>query len=267
MDGLHAGAFEVPNPFNGRTARIPADPDAAPVIVFWSKDYGPFLDGGYGPELLRRGYRLLFHFTVNSENPLLEPNVRSLRERLRQIRQLTTLVPSEAVLWRFDPICFYQTEPRGLQHNLQDLERIGEAMAAAGIQRCVTSFASVYSKVARRVTRRGPCRFVELADAEKGEVLAWMMEKLAPLGIPLALCCQKSLLDAISGDLPGLTASACVSHQWVEAVYGPLGLSHRPDAGQRRSQGCGCQASKDIGSYRAQRCGHGCLYCYANPAG
>lgn len=266
MDGIQAGAFEVPNPFHGRTTQIPADPDAAPVIVFWSKDYGPFLDGGYGSALLRRGYRLLFHFTVNSEDPLLEPTVRPLAERLRQIRRLTALVPSEAVLWRFDPICFYQTERRGLQHNLKDLERIGHAMADAGIQRCVTSFVTVYSKVARRATRQGRCRFVDLADAEKGEILAWMMEKLSPLGIRLALCCQESLLDAIGGNLPRLTGSACVSHQWVEAVYGPLGLSHRPDAGQRRSQGCGCQTSRDVGSYRAHRCGHRCLYCYAHPA-
>lgn len=265
MDGIRAGAFLVPNPYNGRLARIPADPHEAPVIVFWSKDYDRFLTGQYGPALLRRGYRLLFHFTVNSENLLLEPNVRSLRERLRQIRQLTTLVPSEAVAWRFDPICFYQTGPRRLQHNLQDLERIGETMAAAGIKRCITSFAHIYPKVARRAMDRGSCRFVDLSESEKREILAWMVEKLTPLGIGVALCCQKPVLDAVGAGVQGLSASACLSHAWAEAVYGPLGLSHRADAGQRRSQGCGCHTSKDVGSYRTQPCRHRCLYCYANP--
>ncbi len=266
MDGICAKAFSVANPFNGRLSRIPADPQSAPVIVFWSKDYGPFLRGDYGPALLRKGYRLLFHFTVNSENPLLEPNVRPLRERLRHIRELTALVSPEAVCWRFDPICFYQTETRGLQHNLQDLERIGEAMARAEIRKCVTSFTHIYKKIARRATGRGSCRFVDLTDSEKGEVLAWVQEKLSPLGIRLALCCQKSLLDGLGGRVQGLEASACLSHRWMEAVYGPLGLSHRPDAGQRRSLGCGCHTSKDVGSYRAHRCRHRCLYCYANPA-
>uniref|UniRef100_A0A831ZU65 DUF1848 family protein n=1 Tax=Desulfacinum infernum TaxID=35837 RepID=A0A831ZU65_9BACT len=265
MDGIRAGAFFVPNPFNGRMARIPADPHAAPVIVFWSKDYGPFLSGGYGPELLRRGYRLLFHFTVNSENPFLEPNVPPLRERLGQIRRLTALVPPEAVRWRFDPLCFYQTADGRLQHNLQDLERIGQAAAEAGIRECITSFAHIYEKVARRATARGSCRFVDPPDSKKQEILAWMLEKLSPLGVRLTLCCQKSLLNALGEALPGLGASLCLSHAWIEAVYGPLGLSHRPDTGQRRSQGCGCHTAKDVGSYRTHRCRHRCLYCYANP--
>lgn len=266
MDGIRAGAFSVANPFNGRLSRIPSDPRWAPVIVCWSKDYGPFLRGGYGHELLRKGYHLLFHFTVNSENLLLEPNVRPLRERLFQIRELTALVSPEAVCWRFDPICFYQTETRGLQHNLQDLERIGEAVAQAGIRRCVTSFTHIYKKTARRAAGFGSCRFVDLTDTEKGEVLVWMQEKLSPLGIRLALCCQKSLLDGLRAAVQGLEGSACLSHQWIEAVYGPLELSHRLDAGQRRSLGCGCHISRDVGCYRAHPCRHRCLYCYANPA-
>lgn len=265
MDGVRAGTFFVPNPFNGRTVQVPADPHAAPVIVFWSKDYGPFLSGRYGPELLRRGYRLLFHFTINSENPFLEPNVAPLQERLRQIGRLTELVPPEAIRWRFDPICFYQTGDGRLQHNLHDLERIGYAVAEAGIRECITSFAHIYEKVARRATARGRCRFVDPTNGEKAEILTWMLEKLTPLGVRLALCCQKSVLEALGGVVSGLGASACLSHRWIEAVYGPLGLSHRPDTGQRRSQGCGCHASKDVGSYRTHRCRHRCLYCYANP--
>lgn len=266
MDGVGAGAFFVANPFNGRVARVPADPRAAPVIVFWSKNYGPFLRGGYGPELLRRGYRLLFHFTVNSENPLLEPNVPPLHERLRHVRQLTDLVPPEAVRWRFDPLCFYQTGDGRLQHNLQDLERIGSAMAHAGIRECITSFMHPYEKVARRAAAQGRCRFVDPPRTQKQEILAWMQEKLTPLSVRLTLCCQKSLLEAIGGAGCELGASACLSHPWIEAVYGPLGLSRRPDKGQRRSQGCECHTARDVGSYRTHPCPHRCLYCYANPA-
>jgi DNA repair photolyase len=64
----------------------------------------------------------------------------------------------------------------------------------------------------------------------------------------------------------GVRAGRCIDHHRLEQLYGGA-VSRRVDGGQRRSAGCGCHQSVDIGSYRLHPCRHNCLYCYANPVG
>ena len=63
----------------------------------------------YGEQLLKQGYHLFFNFTINSDNTDLEPNVPPLNERLDQLEHLCQRFGSDAVNWRFDPICFFKT--------------------------------------------------------------------------------------------------------------------------------------------------------------
>jgi hypothetical protein len=70
MEQLHKGFFEVVNPFNQRVSIVPATADRVHTLVFWSKNFGPFIDKGYGPQLQKRGYHLFFNFTINSDNPV-----------------------------------------------------------------------------------------------------------------------------------------------------------------------------------------------------
>jgi hypothetical protein len=92
-----------------------------------------------------------------------------------------------------------------------------------------------------------------------------MLAVLAPLGMALTTCCEKDLLARLPSGAR-VTAGRCIDHHRLEALYGGR-LSRRVDSGQRRSAGCGCHQSVDIGSYRLHPCHHNCLYCYANPAG
>jgi hypothetical protein len=108
MEGIEKGAFRVQNPISGQVMTVQATPDKVHTIVFWSKNYGPFLESGYGQELVRRGFHLFFHFTINSEDPILEPCIPSLEERLEQAQALSREFGTEAISWRFDPICFYK---------------------------------------------------------------------------------------------------------------------------------------------------------------
>ena len=263
MDGIAKGEFRVENPYNGRTAQVPATPEAVHTIVFWSKDFGPFLRGGYGEDLTDRGYHLFFNFTVNSRNPELEPRVPTLDRRLDQLEALCKRFSPSAVLWRFDPVCFYDT-PTGLRDNLGDFGHIATAAAGFGIERCITSFLDLYPKIQRRTGNGFGISFISPSLAKQKKTLLQLQAQLKPLGIALFTCCEKELLGALPPDT-GISPSACIPGKLLTQLYGE-GISLRKDSGQRAAAGCGCTVSRDIGSYRAHPCHHDCLFCYANPA-
>jgi len=85
---------------------IAATPDKVHTLVFWSKNFAPFIKDGFGQKLLAMGYNLFFNFTINSNSSLLEPRVPPLNQRLDQIEALCRNFGAGAVNWRFDPICF-----------------------------------------------------------------------------------------------------------------------------------------------------------------
>ena len=263
-ENLRSGCFHVKNPFNGKESVVPARPGDVHSIVFWSKDYGPFLRRNDGGRLLDAGYRLFFNFTVNSADGILEPGVPPLEDRLDQVAGLLRFCPPEAVTWRFDPICHYRTGPDGpIRDNLNGLMRIASHMGKLGITRCVTSFFQDYHKVRRRVARRAGFSFHFPPLDTKVEVILRVEKILAEEGIRLALCCQKDLLAALPGGST-ITGASCVDNELLAKLYGD-DVSLLRDGGQRAAQGCGCKRSRDVGDYRAQPCGHRCLYCYANP--
>ncbi|KPJ74861.1 MAG: hypothetical protein AMJ54_16460 [Deltaproteobacteria bacterium SG8_13] len=264
MDRITRGYFEVPNPYNQKVSVVPATTDRVHTIVFWSKDFGPFLKQDIGDKLLRRGFNLFFNFTLNSEVPLLEPRVPPLAERLRQLEALSRRFDPRVIHWRFDPICFFRSENGERQHNLVHLDRISEVAARAGIQRCITSFVDLYAKVRKRVARLPGMRFEEPHNGRKIASLLHMEELLRAKDITLSLCCEKELFESLP---PGsrIGQSSCIPNDVLAAVYGGK-LSLRKDSGQRVRQGCGCRVSSDIGSYRDHPCYHNCLFCYANPS-
>jgi len=88
MEQIKKEVFEVTNPYNRGKFIVPATPDKIHTIVFWSKNFAPFIKEGFGQKLLRMGYHLFFNFTINSDISLLEPWVPSLKQRLDQLRDL-----------------------------------------------------------------------------------------------------------------------------------------------------------------------------------
>lgn len=265
MDRIARGFFEVPNPYNRNVSVVPATADRVHTIVFWSKDFGPFLADGIGDKLLKRGFHLFFNFTVNSEAPLLEPRVPPLADRLGQLEELSRRFGPQVIHWRFDPICYFRSGNGGLQNNLDHFERIAAVAASAGLQRCITSFVDLYAKVRTRVARTGGgLRFEDPPPDRKIAILLQVEELLREKDIALHLCCEKELLDALPPD-SGIGPSSCIPNDLLMSVYGGR-LPLRKDTGQRLGQGCGCRVSSDIGSYREHPCYHSCLFCYANPS-
>jgi hypothetical protein len=148
--------------------------------------------------------------------------------------------------------------------NLHQFSTIAEHASELEVTTCITSFVDHYRKVQRRFNRRSKMALTDPPLQEKISTITELANQVEPLGINLQLCCEKDLLEALP---PGsaVTASACISNQRLEALYGP-GISLARDCGQRHSTGCMCSISKDIGSYNLQPCGHDCLFCYANPS-
>ena len=264
MAQIRKGSFEVVTPYNQRISVVPATSDEVHTIVFWSKNFGPFIDQNCGGQLLDQGYNLFFNFTINSIDAILEPNVPPLSERLEQLKYLSDHFGARSISWRFDPICYYQTGQGDVHHNLHDLDTIGDAAGAAGIERCITSFMDHYAKVRRRLALRRGMEFIDPPPADKGNTLVEMENRLSRHNIQLSICCEKEVLATLA---PGasVTTSSCIPNDLLMELYGGK-ISLRKDAGQRIKAGCGCKVSVDIGSYREQPCYHNCLFCYANPA-
>ncbi len=263
MDREARGRFDLVNPFNGRVRTFEANPGTVHTIVFWSKNYDPFLSQGCGEALQRRGYNLFFHFTLNSAASDLEPRLPALDARLSQLAELSQRFGPACINWRFDPVCFYRRrgEPR-VRDNLGDFNIIAATAARLGLSRCTTSFVDLYPKVRRRARTQG-LEFVTPSDEKRQQVLTMMVEVLAPLGIELATCCE-ARVHAETNGLHGVQPAACIDHGLLTALGGG-GLSQRRDRGQRIKQGCGCHQALDVGDYHRHPCGHGCLFCYANP--
>ena len=263
MEQIIKGMFEVTNPYNRRKFIVPASPDKIHTIVFWSKNFAPFIKGDFGQKLLRMGYNLFFNFTINSDIPLIEPRVPSLKQRLDQLRDLCRNYDPRSINWRFDPICFFKFEERVIKDTFHDFSRIAEWASQCGVTRCITSFMDHYAKINKRTKSIPGFSFIDPILSEKIEILLKMEKKLSEKKIDLYTCCEKEVQNALP---PGsnINKSSCIPNDLFVKIFGG-NLSLKRDTGQRSSKGCGCMISVDIGSYHLHPCYHNCLFCYANP--
>jgi hypothetical protein len=263
MEQIKKGVFEVINPYNRRKFIVPATPDSVHTIVFWSKNFAPFLKGRFGQKLLAMGYNLFFNFTINSDIPLLEPRVPSLKQRLDQLRDLSLNYDSKTINWRFDPICFFKFEEKIIKDNLHNFSRIATWASQCGVTRCITSFMDHYTKIKKRIKLIPGFSFIDPILSEKTGILLKLEKELSEKNIDLYACCEKEVLNALPSGL-NIRKGSCIPNDLFVKIFGG-DLSIKRDTGQRSSKGCGCMISVDIGSYHLHPCYHNCLFCYANP--
>lgn len=264
MEQIKKGVFEVSNPYNRRKVIVPATPDKIHTIVFWSKNFAPFIKGGFGEKLLSMGFNLFFNFTINSDIPLLEPRVPSLKQRLVQLRDLSRKYDPRNINWRFDPICFFEFKQNAIKDNLHDFSRIATWASQCGVTRCITSFMDHYAKLKKRIKSIPGFSFIDPILSEKVKILLKMEKELTEKNVDLYTCCEKEVLNALPLN-SNIRKSSCIPNDLFVKIFGG-DLSFKRDTGQRSSKGCGCMVSVDIGSYRLHPCYNNCLFCYANPA-
>ncbi len=306
MEQIEKGFFETINPYNRAKRVIDASCDNIHTIVFWSKNFRPFLESGSGEKLRKMGYNLFFNFTVNSRSKLLEPNIPPLKERLAQLEELCSRFKPEAVNWRFDPICFYncheadmdcapapqrikdfnehkksisdsvkselffiKKNDEKIENNLTDFKFIAEKAKECGISRCVTSFNDDYAKIRKRI------EYLRSIGKNPPDLISPDNKKKVEIIFRMEQFLKTkgiSLFTCCEKEI-FLQLSNDTTVMENACIPGRLlkGIYGgnpvtKRDYGQRAKKGCKCTKSIDIGSYDNHPCFHNCLFCYANTA-
>lgn len=246
MTRLRSGSVIYPNPFNRQLCRVSLRPQDVHSIIFWSKNYQPFL--AHMDALDGAGYRYVCHYTINGAPRALEPRVPDWRVSLEVFRALAGRIGSRRVLWRFDPIVL--TDTLDAAYYAARFETLAGALAGS-TERCYFSFATYYAKTARRLAEAGIV-FRDPPLDERRALAQTLAEIAAGCGITLYVCCQPELAEG------AIQTASCVDASLLADLFPdrPLTADARPTR-----PGCGCAASYDVGVY--DTCLFGCSYCYA----
>ncbi len=254
MEKIKQGYVDVPNPLNRKQVkRVSLSPRDVAWIVFWSRNFGPFLKHHTFFNL----YQLYFHFTINPPDALLEPQMLPPSMAFKQLEKLVQLYGPEMIVWRYDPLVFYRKNGE-LQTNhrisiFRDYLRIASSL---GLDRCYISIAHIYPKMIRRARSIPDFEFVELALEQKLQILSEMVDVASIFGVQLYSCSNKELLK-----VPGLKPGSCINGRLLNR----LGFHRVSERRAPTRPDCGCTASIDVGDYVKTPCKYRCLYCYARP--
>jgi len=255
MEAVREGHVTVANPFYPQQTRlVDLRPSAVGWIVFWSRNYRTFLKHhGFFD-----AYQLFFHFTILPPSKLekvpIDPN-----RSLEQLARLTQLYGAERIIWRYDPLVYWQENDRQLSnHDEDNFAFLCREISQMGVTRCYTSFAYPYAKFQSRFKRKFTDDALQQpATPAMLQIIKDMQTIAAENNIDLYTCCNDALLQA-----PGVRKGRCIDGHLLNALAPAERVS---EARTPTRKDCGCSKSIDIGDYRKQPCPYGCIYCYANP--
>lgn len=261
IERINKGYVDVVNPFNSsQVSRVSLNPNHVKCWVWWSKNFKPWIDVYQERKDVFDRYKgHCFQFTINSPSEL-EGNIKtSLEDRLDQLKWLTNHFSPLAVNFRFDPIIVWKNvKERMIKSNLDRFEYIIKKVSNLGLDEMIFSFATLYSKVKKRMKKREKIP-IALNLKKKEEILERLILICKENKIKMKVCCQPDLLE-----IPYIQQAHCIDAFKIEKLIGES-INKRKDRGQRDA--CGCYKSRDIGGYYGKfRCKHNCDYCYASPA-
>lgn len=248
MNRIREGYVRYKNPYGPQVVSVSLNPTDVHAIVFWSKNYKPFMK--YLDELEERGYRFYFHYTITGQPRLLEERVPHWSLAVQNAAELARRFGPKFVQWRYDPIVFSQvTNPSFHIAIFRELAQRLEGVT----ERCYLSFLDFYSKVARNLQPlQSEMEFYEESLEGKLGLLLQLEEIARSHGISLYTCAED--FAAIGS----IKRGACVDKDILDTLWPSLA---RPMKLSRNRNSCGCYDSRDIGAY--DTCPHGCQYCYA----
>lgn len=254
-ESLEAGEARFIPPRGGwRTVSLL--PEEVHSLVLWSKDFGPLLADEHLLGLLDR-YGLFFHLTLTGlAGTRWEPRTPEVSAVLKQASCLAERWGSERINWRFDPLAHWWEDGR-IRTNAGSFEALAVQLASYGIRSCTVSFAQWYGKAVRRTGRAG-VEWIDPSPSERLDILGRLSEAAEALGMRIQACAHEGELP------PGVTRGRCIDGSLLSSLH-PQGRACAGGKDRTQRPACGCTPSVDIGSYRLS-CGHGCLYCYANPS-
>ena len=251
INRIREGFAHYRNPFGGKMCEVSLKPEDVMAFVFWSRNYTPLLK--YLPELEQRGYGGYFHFTLTGYGLPLEPFTPSTQEIIDVFHTLAQQYSPKHVLWRFDPIILSNNTPSA--YLTEKFATLAEQLHGA-TKRCYISFVDYYRKTEKNLEtlRRQGYYFYDPSLDEKISLITQLIDIANHYDIQLYACCEEEILH-----VSGIKQAHCVDPLLLYELF-PQKFQQLKAAPTR--QGCGCFASRDIGTY--DTCIHGCIYCYAN---
>lgn len=270
--------------FPDKTTRICLMPGRAKAIVFWSKDYGHFIEShqtdGESWRVFRQ-FALVFNFTVNSDSSrrLFEKGLkRTLADSLEQLAYLALNFDPDSIVLRFDPIVVYRT-PGRVRDTADDggFEQLCAVAAQLGIR-------SIYIAFCRYSTTRGKVpimrRMAESSGVEPLDVGAEHRRGIAERMLRVAgkhgvqlLGCDSAKILGDYGSAGSIGQATCVEAARINRAICRTSsgqskmlisekVARKKDGGQRG--GCQCMPSGEVGEYLPP-CPHACAFCYGSP--
>ncbi len=248
---LDEGIVQYKNPFSGKLYTVPVSPQDVLAIVFWSKNYVPFLRH---MDYLDRHYRFYFHFSITGVPKSLELWTPSYHQAVETFKRLADRYSPHHMIWRFDPIILSNHTP--MEYYMEKFEELSRLLEGY-TRRCYFSFVQVYYKKVQRqfatLEREGEIRFAEESLEEHKQLLNFMEGLAEKRKITLYACCQDQYVYS------NIQEAKCIDKTLLEQLFPDTDFAVKK-APTRKA--CGCYKSVDIGAY--DTCPHGCLYCYAN---
>ena len=238
------GYVLVRNPlFPHKVNRYELTLDKVDCVVFCSKNYKPILPHLH--EITDR-FNTYFHYTITAYGRDVEPGVPSIRESMDTLIELSNLVGTQRVAWRYDPVLL--TKKYTIGRHIETFAQMARILAPH-IDRCIFSFVEMYKKLETNMPE-----IIPFSDLDM-DILAKELGSIArEHGMTIQTC-------GTNGDFTryGIQSSGCMTLDILGKANGILfkDLKHK---GTR--QGCHCIESRDIGAY--DTCLNACKYCYAN---
>jgi hypothetical protein len=250
MNRVRAGWAVSCNPFNRRAMRVSLRPEEVGALVFWSKNFAPFLP--YLAELKALGYRMVFLFTITGLPRIFETRVPDTGVTVAALQAISRMFSPEHVQWRYDPI--FLTSVTDEKYHLRRFRELCRFLSGY-TTRCYISFVCLYPKVRRRLQalEKQGIKVFSVSEAEQAALARQLAGIAAEYGIELYSCCNDHLVGGPVKKAHCVDAGLLASLFNLEAGFYRI----RPTRKQ-----CGCWESVDIGMYNT--CPHGCIYCYAS---
>lgn len=245
LNRLRAGEVCVRNPYNATSVtKYSLSPSVVDLICFCTKNPSPLLSDTAAA--LLEPYGQLWFVTITPYGKLYEPNVPDKAEIMDSFRQLSKIVGSKRVSWRYDPVflCGKYT----VEQHKKSFEKICRGLSGY-TNECIVSFIDLYPKVKKNFPEISEVPFeiqLELAD--------FFVRVGERFGIKIKSCGESAELSKV-----GVDVSGCMTKIVYERATGDS--MHFPERRQNRKE-CDCFLGCDIGVYNS--CAHFCRYCYAN---
>ncbi|MEQ8818809.1 MAG: DUF1848 domain-containing protein [Sumerlaeia bacterium] len=250
INRVRAGYCLVRNPHNSsQIARVDLRPQAVGGVVFWTKNFGPFMR--HLDELDVNHIPFIIQYTINSYPRTLERSVVNAQQSISHARYLVNRYSQDVFVWRYDTVVVSSATP--YEFHVRNFVDLAEQLAGL-TDEVVISFAQFYKKTLRNMEAASSKYGFTWEDPDwetKQRLIEHFRMVAHENGMRLSICSQPNLL------MPGVNEARCIDAQRLMRVAGKEFKAKTK--GNR--DGCMCAESKDIGDY--DTCPHGCVYCYA----